>query len=61
MTTAEHNCQACLFKDGCPSFSNWGCQNYTPEDEDEDLDQYIEDRRMEYYDEWNAYMSEDWD
>lgn len=62
-TTAEHTCHTCLFKGNCRSCRSWGCANYTPLDEDSDemMDQYIEERRLEFYDEWNSYMSEDWD
>lgn len=56
----EHNCRTCLFYDTC--HRSIACDNYTPygEDAEEDaLNTYIEDRRLEFYDEWRQYMSED--
>lgn len=56
----EHNCRTCLFYDTCHRVI--ACDNYTPygEDAEEDaLNTYIEDRRLEFYDEWRQYISED--
>lgn len=56
----ETGCHTCLFKDNCPSASDWGCQNYTLEDEEHELEEYIESRRQEFRDEWMQYI-EEWD
>ena len=63
MINPEYDCTTCLFRDNCPSCSSWGCQNHAHEQsmEEDDLWDYIEERRREYYDEWRVYMSDDWD
>ena len=58
----EHSCRACLFYDKCTR--RFVCDNYTPagEDAEEDaLDTYIEERRVEFKEEWYQYTSEDFE
>lgn len=58
----EYNCETCLFRYNCPSCTSWGCPNHTPDpDDDYELGNYIEGQRREFYDEWRAYVSDDWD
>lgn len=59
-TKCEYTCDTCLFKDNCPSNRSFACTNYSPADEEDAIEQYIEDRRLEYYAEWRTYM-DDWD
>ena len=58
----ERNCRACLFYDTCTHL--FACDNYTPSGEDADdeaLDTYIEEQRIEFYKEWHKYTSEDFE
>lgn len=56
----EHDCRTCLFYD---KYTNRrGCDNYAPAGDDaenEALDTYIEERRIEFNEEWIRYTSED--
>lgn len=52
----EHICSNCLFYDKCAR--SMSCDNYTPagdDAEDEALDTYIEERRIEFRQEWYEY------
>lgn len=58
----EHDCRACLFYDRCTN--RMACENFTPagdDAEDEALDTYIEERRIEFLEEWYQYTSEDFE
>ncbi len=58
----DHICIACLFYDKCTN--RFGCDNYTPSGaaaEDVALDTYIEEQRIEFYDEWYQYTLEDFE
>ena len=58
----EHDCRACLFYDRCTH--RMACKNFTPagdEAEDEALDTYIEEQRIEFREEWYQYTSEDFE
>ena len=58
----EHICSTCLFCDKCSN--RRGCDNYTPagdDAEDAALDTYIEERRIEFHEEWYEYTSEDFE
>lgn len=55
-------CNTCLFKDIC--HIRRGCDNYTPagdDAEDAQIDTYIEERRIEFADEWRIYTSDDYE
>lgn len=58
----EHDCRACLFYDRC---THWEvCESFTPagdDAEDEALDTYIEERRIEFHQAWYEYTSEDFE
>lgn len=56
----EYDCRTCLFYDKCTH--RFVCDNYTTFGEDaenEALDTYIEERRIEFNEEWIRYTSED--
>lgn len=53
-------CHTCLFRDACPSASDWACQNFTPYDDDCVLEEYIEMKREEFDEDWFQYIAE-WD
>ena len=58
----EHDCRFCLFYDRCTH--SMACDNYTPvgdDAEDAALDTYIEERRIEFRQEWHVYTSEDFE
>ena len=58
----EHDCSACLFYDRCTH--RMACENFTPagdDAEDEALDTYIEEQRIEFREEWYQYTSEDFE
>lgn len=58
----DYTCRSCLFYDKCRN--RFGCDNYTPagEDaEDEALDTYIEENRLEFHKAWHEYVSEDFE
>ena len=58
----EHDCRACLFYDRC--MHRMACENFTPagdDAEDEALDTYIEEQRIEFREEWYQYTSEDFE
>lgn len=60
--TSEPRCHSCLFLQVCQS--RVGCEGYAPTGEDaeyEALDAYIEDRRIDYYAEWRAYLPEEFE
>lgn len=56
----ETGCHTCLFRDNCPSASDRGCQNYAPDDDDYELEEYIEAKREEFDEDWFQYIAE-WD
>ena len=58
----EYNCRNCLFYDKCTH--RFVCDNYTPSSEDaeeEALNTYIEEQRIEFNEEWRRYTSEDFE
>lgn len=58
----EHDCRTCLFFDRCTH--RMACENFTPagdDAEDEALDTYIEEQRIEFREEWYQYTSEDFE
>ena len=58
----EHDCRACLFYDRCTH--RMACENFTPtgdDAEDEALNTYIEEQRIEFREEWYQYTSEDFE
>lgn len=58
----EHDCRACLFFDRCTH--RMACENFTlagDDAEDEALDTYIEEQRIEFREEWYQYTSEDFE
>ena len=58
----EHDCRACLFYDRCTH--RMACENFThagEDAEDEALDTYIEEQRIEFREEWYQYTSEDFE
>ena len=58
----EHDCRACLFYDRCRR--RISCDHFTPagdDAEEEALNTYIEERRIEFNDEWFQYISEDYE
>lgn len=58
----EHDCRACLFYDRCTH--RMACENFTSagdDAEDEALDTYIEEQRIEFREEWYQYTSEDFE
>lgn len=53
----NERCMTCLFGDKCRSEED--CDRYTPfDDDDEAVDRYIEERRVEFRDAWFRYTSE---
>lgn len=58
----EHICSTCLFYDRCTH--RMACENFAPagdDAEDEALDTYIEEQRIEFREEWYQYTSEDFE
>ena len=58
----DYPCRSCLFYDKCQN--RFGCDNYAPscdDAEDEALDTYIKERRVEFLEEWYEYTSEDFE
>ena len=58
----DNKCSTCLFVQVCTS--RRGCDNYTPAGDDaeyEALDTYIEERRIEFHEEWRAYVPEEFE
>lgn len=58
----EHNCRTCLFYNQCTH--RFMCDNYTPSGdlaEEDALDTYIEERRIEFNEAWYQYTSEDYE
>lgn len=59
----KQTCRKCLFEDNC-HYDNRPpcCEYYYPaNDENEISDEYIEDRRREFYKEWFAYIREEYE
>ena len=50
------NCTCCLFFENCTTFYK-DCDAYSPIQED-DIDEFVESRRQEFYDAWFEYISE---
>lgn len=52
------NCRTCLFGDRC--YDPECCEHYTPLDDwdEAEVEKYIEDERVEFYGEWQAYLKE---
>lgn len=50
-------CRRCLWSGSCYTAKN-DCEHYTPVDEREVLDEYIEAREEEFREEWMAYSGE---
>lgn len=53
-------CRTCLFCDCCTHKA--GCDNYAPAGDDAEesaMDTYIEERRIEFAEDWRRYVSED--
>lgn len=56
----NRNCTTCLYDDICESKTV--CKHYTPandETDDIELEEYIENNRREFHDEWWRYIDED--
>lgn len=50
-------CKQCLWREVCDQ--NYGCDNFTPVNEDGFLETFIEDKRSEFFEEWVAYTNTD--
>lgn len=50
-------CKGCLWYGSCYTAKN-DCEHYTPADEQEMLDEYIEARSKEFREEWMTYSGE---
>ena len=46
-------CERCLWREECTGVEG-GCEHYYPLEED--VNQLIEQRRQEFYEEWNEYI-----
>lgn len=58
----KRNCMKCVFGEMCSAGNIRECVEYLAqygEVSDETLNQYIEERREEFYGEWFAYIGED--
>lgn len=56
-------CQECLIGDDCPYENKLSCCEYycSTEVDDEILDEYIEARRIRFYEEWFDYTRDDYE
>ena len=52
----NHNCGECLYNGICASHEE--CKHFAPLHEDMLLDEYIEQDRDSFYDEWFQYIGE---
>ena len=52
----NHNCGECLYCGICASHSD--CEHFAPLHEDMLLDEYIEQGRESFHDEWFQYIGE---
>lgn len=52
-------CRSCYYFGMCTSSKR--CDDYTPirEEDEEMIDEFIEDERIEFYKEWFTYIEED--
>jgi hypothetical protein len=50
------SCEGCLFSDQCRSQED--CEFYSPIDEDDAMNEYIEQGRAEFLDDWLDYISQ---
>lgn len=58
----ENQCGSCLFKGVCRNLV--GCMNYTPGGDDAEYEaeqEYIEQRREQFYQEWRQYVPDEFD
>lgn len=56
----DKDCKTCLYDDICKSKT--ACKHYTPTDDemsDAELEEYIENARREFHNEWWKYIDED--
>lgn len=53
---SKKKCNTCLFRDNCHPVEN--CNHYSPLDDEFDEDRYIEERRQDFYKEWEKYLGE---
>lgn len=51
----KQDCRGCLFGDMCPA--EQACEYHSPLDEDW-TEEYIEDGRQKFYEDWLLYVSE---
>lgn len=50
-------CDKCIWREQC--LSDEACEHYTPDDEEERIDEMIEKNRQDFYKEWFAYIDQD--
>ncbi|MDE6149352.1 MAG: hypothetical protein K2F81_04560 [Ruminococcus sp.] len=52
----NNDCKQCMYFDNCSSYEV--CADYTPLEDDVDIDKIIESRRTEFREEWFQYIEE---
>lgn len=52
----SETCDGCIWEEVCAN--TLPCYDYSPIDEDSELDEYIEARRYEFGKDWDEYMRE---
>lgn len=53
---SQRSCQKCLYSDNCSD--GYPCRYYLSVDDEDDIDTIIEERRIQFRDEWEAYMND---